>query len=165
MHVNDFECGNLYHISQEEWDRLLLSEEEWLGRRLNKKKPSRMPALLTEDEVELLVEGSPQESSMLMAWSLQVMHDGFGAQDALAFAQMETKVLELKAHCGSILNLLQQPFPLPYFHVLVLIMWVNFFLYIFCFLNLEFIVGTRDVADPHPAALVALVCRPSRCLL
>jgi len=129
-------------MDDEDWERLCSSEEAWLGKPVD--APS-MPALLTEKEHLVLKECAGKEFQVLQMWALEtafrayqaVGADGFGGGHGHHYIRLEESVLKLRAHGAAITNLLDMPIPFPYYHVLVAIMFANYILYTFCFLDIN----------------------------
>ena len=94
-----------------------MDDDDWktiLGRRL-----------LTNREHQMVLEYNGYAPFLLMAWALQEvfdeLHEGDPATDrwrCAAYQRFEETALELRGHCSQINNLVKQPVPWAYFHLL-----------------------------------------------
>ena len=135
MKVTDLGKGKPMKLDESEWERLVLSEEDWLGTERKKKKPS-MPPLLYEHEMETLKrkECVGKEHLILQTWALHYLHDHLSEMN---FKDLQEAVLRLRRSCAYIINTLAQPMPFPYYHALLLLMYLNYWMYAFTFLTLD----------------------------
>jgi len=144
MKVGDLARNKPAKIDDEDWERMLTSEEAWLGKPTD--APS-MPALLSEKEHLVLKECAGKEFQVLQMWALdtsfrvyhhEAMKNGVSDTQAyLQYGRFEDMVLKLRGHGASITNTLDMPVPFPYYHVLVVIMMINYMLYTFAFLDIN----------------------------
>ncbi len=144
--VIDLSQNETPKLDDEDWERLLNSEEAWLGTAKEGVEPT-MPALL--DEKEHLVLRSPEctgkEFQILQMWALDAAFrvyaangaDGLSGAHGYHYGRLEDAVLRLRAHGAAITNTLDMPIPFPYYHALVAIMFINFGLYTLAFLDIN----------------------------
>lgn len=135
--------NKLAKLNDEAWERLMVSEEAWLGTAKEGVEPA-MPALLDDKERFVLcsAECAGKEFQILQMWSLDAAYRVYapnGGADGLMchYGRLEDAVLRLRSHGAAITNLLEMPVPFPYYHILVVIMFVNFTLFSVAFLDLN----------------------------
>lgn len=144
--------GAVAQIDADEWDRMLQSEEEWLGLAPGgqessfSRRPTAAsfttvsPALLTPGEKLLLerYQGN-MPNLVLQTWALRALRDGYKRQGLIGpvYTHTEGQVLALRGHCAFITNALALPVPFPYYHSMVLLMFINFAMYTIAFLDLN----------------------------
>ena len=141
--VLDLSRNRLAKLNDETWERLMVSEEAWLGTAKEGVEPA-MPALLDDKERFVLssAECAGKEFQILQMWALDAAYRVYapnGAAEGLMcqYGRLEDAVLRLRSHGAAITNLLEMPVPFPYYHILVVIMFVNFTLYSVAFLDLN----------------------------
>lgn len=127
-------------IDKDEWDRLINSEEVWLGKPVVfQHKNINCPALLTETEMKVLQGFNGNTTVLLQTWALRCLKQGYrrAKVDGATYSTVEEAVLRLRRHCAFITNTLALPVPFPYYHALILLMYVNYLLFAFTFLTLN----------------------------
>jgi predicted membrane chloride channel (bestrophin family) len=118
-------------ISQEEWESLLSHIHA---------ADATFPPLLTYHEVSMLIKHG-NTFVPLHAWTIRALKYGFSRGDvgvhSTTFAAAEDCVLRIRRSIALINNTLAMPIPLAYFHMLNLIMYVNYTLMAFSFTQIE----------------------------
>ena len=159
MKVTDIARNKRPSVDPEDWERLLLSEHEWLegpsyapsaaakaDMLASTPRPAggppatlmQMPPILLPEEVRILKRCRGRESQVLQIWSLEVMWKAYSQSGAENhFRLVEQVVLECRKHTGAIPNILNNPIPFPYYHLMVCLMWSNYVLYSVTFLELD----------------------------
>lgn len=98
------------------------------------------PPLLTYHEVSMLKKHG-NTFVPLHAWAIRALKHGFSRGDvgvnSTTYAAAEDCVLRIRRSIALINNTLAMPIPLAYFHMLNLIMYVNYMLMAFSFTNIE----------------------------
>ena len=116
-------------IDADEWQRLMLPEAEWSGRPaiLGGRKVD-CPPLLTEEEVVHLQAFPGNPSSLLCTWAMHVLRRGMrrAGCEAPLIVEMQENTVNLQKAMGAIVNTLAMPVPYPYFHLLNLLLFVNY---------------------------------------
>eukprot|EP00967_Tisochrysis_lutea_P137642 scaffold247426_cov33-Tisochrysis_lutea.AAC.1 len=118
-------------ISQDEWEQLLSYIHS----------PSvTCPPLLTFHEVSMLKKYG-NTFVPLHAWAIRAIRHGFSRTEAgissSTYAAAEDCVLRVRRSIAYINNTLAMPIPLAYFHMLNVIMYVNYTLMAFAFVQIE----------------------------
>jgi len=97
-----------------------IDEDEW--------NTIRSRNLLSEEEIETVKKYKgfkpflPVHWAMLEAEAQLRARSGDSAAATLLLQQMQGKAFAFRGHCGQIVNLLKQPVPFPYFHLLSLML-------------------------------------------
>jgi predicted membrane chloride channel (bestrophin family) len=98
------------------------------------------PPLLTYHEVSMLKKHA-NTFVPLHAWAIRALRHGFARGDVAinssTYAAAQDCVLRIRRSIAFINNTLAMPIPLAYFHMLNLIMYVNYTLMAFCFTQIE----------------------------
>lgn len=145
MKVTDIAIAKPASIDPDDWERLMFSEEEWLDgkgsfadRRVKSGRDVGMPPVLEPHEVEQLKQCTGSESQVLQMWALDAMWQAYERQGAQQhFFQIEHVVLAARRNTAAIPNMLNNPVPFPYYHLLVALMWTNYMLYAVTFLEMD----------------------------
>ena len=132
--VTDLASSRAPSIDRADWDRMLYAEEEWLGKA---EKGVTMPPVLNEHEAAVLMQCRGQEVQVLQTWAVQTLQQAaYGRTEADTRLALEA-VLKLRGACLGIINTLNQPIPLPYYHSVCAFMFVNYFLLCFSLLSTD----------------------------
>jgi len=100
------------------------------------------PPLLTEKEAAALRAYKGNKSVLLQTWATRLAAEGYEKrgiepETSCAMAGLGNGILALKAHGGFITNTVALPIPYPYWHMLVLIMIVNYAFFAVAFLDMD----------------------------
>lgn len=140
MRVTDLAANRPPSVDDEDWKRLMQSEDEWLGL-TSPARPHeavKMPPLLSAEEVAVLRHCSGKESQVLQMWALHATWAGYVQVGAQAhFKEIEDIVLDCRRNSAAIPNILDMPVPFPYYHMLCALMYVNYTLYAVTFLGID----------------------------
>jgi predicted membrane chloride channel (bestrophin family) len=130
-------------ISDDEWELIIMRD------------------LLTDDEVEKLRRYKGLKPFIAICWGVDhaksmLRHEAnrhFRSEQAeeIAIMQFREVAFKFRGHCGQILNLLKQPVPFPYFHLLNLIMFTQLSILSYAF------VGVDDLSPGWSLALLAFI--------
>jgi len=103
-----------------------VSDKEWLSMESHQ--------LLTHDEIETLQGYTGFKPLLAISWGMSVVrhkiHSGRGrpiaAEERMTRveAEFQRTAFAVRGHCGQIRNLVAQPIPLPYFHILTVMLVV-----------------------------------------
>ena len=104
-----------------------------------------MPPLLSPEEVEFLKGCAGKETQVLQTWALDTAFrayersgaDGRSGTHGHHFQSVQQAMVDLRRSAATIPNLIDSPIPFPYYHVMVTLMFLNFFLYSVAFLELD----------------------------
>ena len=131
------------HFKEEEWHRLVQSEARYLGHPIKiKGKEVVCPPLLLEEEVAVAKNHSGNDVVLFQTWAVKVVRDtfeeaGIELANSATYQTFITLVQELRSKNASISNTLGLPIPFPYFHALILLMYVNWGLLCIAFIDLD----------------------------
>jgi len=141
--VEEIQDENKNKVDEDEWMRLQISEGEWLGQPvLVGGEAIECPPLLTAEEVKVLKAFPGSKSLLLQTWAMRAGGEGYAKlgiepRMSAAMAGLGASILKLKSCGGTIVNTLALPIPFPYWHMLIMIMIVNYTLYTLAFLNYD----------------------------
>ena len=147
MRINDLAYAKPMGISESEWARLTLSEDMWLGldalpkskRRSSPaaKWASMSPPLLTDAEAAVIRRCPGKELQVLQGWAMRILGAAMADRQMTPqnFRALEEAVNRLRAEACSIVNGLVMPIPFAYYHALLLLMLLNYFLYSIIFVQ------------------------------
>jgi len=101
-----------------------IDEEEW--------ETIRSRHLLTEGEIDTIKAYKGYKPFLPVHWAMQeaeaqllIVDPTDSKSETLMLQQLQEKAFAFRGHCGQITNLLKQPVPFPYFHVLNLMIVVT----------------------------------------
>ena len=87
--------------------------------------------MLSEEEVQQVAVYRGFKPFLLQVWAMQTIRDYLdsGADKAAGagIGPFQAQALALRANCSDVVNLLAQPVPFPYYHVVSFMLCVNLF--------------------------------------
>ena len=122
------------------WKRLMEPESEFLHRdvELVKGKKIACPPLLSAEEVKILKAYNGNKVALLQTWALRAAGVGYEKIGiSRAHIPVKDEIFAIGANGSFIGNALALPIPFPYYHALVLLTVVDYFLWGFAFLTIN----------------------------